>query len=502
MFLQVFSPFNMASVKCENDSFEEFDENRALNFLVSLLTNYSGDKWLCREHNKSTTYWIYNDNTLAFHILSYKGNKTKNSALAQAAEKIRKTIEDKYNFSIIEGNDRIEVMFKNQTITFPPYSGTGYHHSPIIEHDMQLDPNLVKNPSVEQGDQYPDWWHHSSWCNRTCWSSEQARTGNKSLKLVANSSSDDWRSHVFNISPLKNYIFRCYVTGTLISGEWYLTIRWFNASQPIHENFIFENNTQIGTGDYLNWTQVIGFNFTAPSNAVAADLLFRSINGTGTFYADDFEVQEIISAGSYIVRNDVKHVQVPDWQDYADLLLFGVLDRHCRNDSSYIDLWNNATRMFNGTGMIDKAFNNTEKFETYKLALFIITGNVINQTIPLTRTQISQIFGKLQSTNGGVVTHYLQNFSPDPNATENIETTCLAIYACLSEEEIPIAWIPEFSTWLLVLVLLLIVTIIIAIKKTGIATHDLVNVRNGMKEGVRRKKDSFGSFHNNLLLGG
>jgi hypothetical protein len=437
--------------------------NKALDFLVSLLTNYSGDKWLCREHNKSTTYWIYNDNALAFQILSYKGNETRNSTLIEAAEKIRGTIEDKYRMLIRERNDRIEVMFKNQTISFPPYSGTGYHHSPIIDHDTQLGPNLVRNPSVEQGDPYPDWWYHSSWCNRTCWSSEQARTGDKSLKLVANSSSDDWRSHVFAVSPLKNYIFRCYVNGTVQSGEWYLTIRWFNATQPIGENLICANSTQIGTGDYMNWTQAIGFDFTVPTNAVVADLLFHSINGTGTLYADDFEVKEIVSAGTYIVRNDVKHVQIPDWQDYADLLLFTVLDRHWRNES-YMDLWEKATEMFNGTGFIDKAFNATGKFDTYKLALFIITAKIINQTqsIPEIYNTCAQIFGKLQNkTNGGVVTHYLQGFIPDPTATENIETTCLVIYACLPDPEIPLTWIPEFPTWLLVFMLSVIITIII-----------------------------------------
>jgi hypothetical protein len=317
------------------------------------------------------------------------------------------------------------------------------------------------NPSVEQGDPYPDWWNHSSWCNRTCWSSEQARTGSKSLKLVANSSSDDWRSHVFNVSPLKNYIFRCYVNGTVTDGEWYLTIRWFNASEPIYENLIFPNNTQISIGQYLNWTQIIGFNFTAPPTAVVGDLLFHSINGTGTLYADDFEVREIVNAGTYIVRNDVKHVQVPDWQDYADLLLFGVLDRYCRNNSSYWELWKSAKRMFNGTGFMDKAFNTTGKFDTYKLALFIITAKIINQTQSIPQNY-TQIFGKLQSPNGGVVTHYLSNFTPDPNAMENIETTCLAIYAC--EEEIK-PWIPEFPRLLLIFMLLLIASIIIIWKK-------------------------------------
>jgi uncharacterized lipoprotein YddW (UPF0748 family) len=439
-------PINTNSGKCQNQT-ECFSQDKALSFILSLLTNYADNKWLCREHNRSTTLWIFNDNFLAHQILSYIGNKRSNSTLIAAAEKIRKTIECKYNFSILEGNDRVEVIFQNQTITFPPYSSTGYHHSPIIESDMQLGSNLILNPSVEDGYLYPDHWYCSSWCNRTCWTNEQSHTGKKSLKITANSSTDDCRSEIFNVSASKNYVFSCYVKGTVISGEWFLTLRWFKDFQPIHENFIFENNTRIGAGNYTKWTQIMGFNFTAPPNAVAADLLLRTFNGTGTLYADDFEVKEIVNPGTYIVRNDVKHVQIPNWQDYADLLLFGVLDRYWRNNSTCLKLFENATRMFDGTGLRDKAFNKTGKYETYKLALLIITAITINKTqqitMPQNLTQIiqnrQQIFGKLQRPNGGVVTHYLDGFVPDPNATENIETTCMSIYACLPDDEIPLS---------------------------------------------------------------
>ena len=67
-----------------NSELLKFNENKALNFL---LTNYSKDKWLCREHNGSNTYWIYNDNALAYQILNYYGEKTRNSTLTEAAEK-------------------------------------------------------------------------------------------------------------------------------------------------------------------------------------------------------------------------------------------------------------------------------------------------------------------------------------------------------------------------------------------------------------------------------
>jgi hypothetical protein len=163
------------------------------------------------------------------------------------------------------------------------------------------------------------------------------------------------------------------------------------------------------------------------------------------------------------VRNDVKHVQINDWQDYADLLLFGVLDRCWRNNASYMGYWNKATKMFNGTGFIDKAFNNTGKFDTYKLALFIITAKIINQTQSIPQNY-TQIFGNLQSSNGGVITHYLGDFIPDPNAVENVETTCLTTYACLSEEKLPKPWVSELPTWLLVFILFLIVTVITVAK--------------------------------------
>jgi hypothetical protein len=440
---------------------KEFNESKALDFLLSLLTNYNDDKWLCREDNKSTTYWIYNDNALAFQILSNIGNRTQNSTLIDAAEKIRKTIEnqDKYNFSIMEGNDRIEVMFKNQTISFPPYSGTGYHHSPIINSDMQLGPNLVMNPSVEMGSLYPDDWNHSDPnLVKTPWSTRYNYDGNKSIGLNITTEDADWRCKTFAVEPLKHYMITCYVHGYVKRGDWFIKIRWFNSSDPDPSKYgVGENFTQISPGNYTEWAQETLFDFTCPSGASYADVQFMAKNGTGELYADYFAVKEIMDFGTFIVRHDGAYMQIQDWQDYADLLLFGVLDRYWRNNASYMDYWNKATKMFNGTGFIDKAFNNTGKFETYKLALFIITANIINQTQSIPQNY-TQIFGNLQSPNGGVVTHYLEDFAPDPDATENVETTCLVIYTCLSPEEIPKTWIPEFPSALAILLMLLTLT--------------------------------------------
>jgi len=49
----------------------------------------------------------------------------------------------------------------------------------------------------------------------------------------------------------------------------------------------------------------------------------------------------------------------------------------------------------------------------------------------------------MQMSNGGFRTGYLPGIIPDPNTTENVETTCLALYA-LNEPRQPWRTIPEY----------------------------------------------------------
>jgi hypothetical protein len=60
----------------------------------------------------------------------------------------------------------------------------------------------------------------------------------------------------------------------------------------------------------------------------------------------------------------------------------------------------------------------------------------------------TQILNKMQMPNGGVRTHYFPGIIPDPNATENVETTCLAIYALTG----PIPLVPEFPDAIILLI--------------------------------------------------
>lgn len=437
-----FSFFSSANGQNAGDT---FDRDEAMSFLLSLLTNYNQDDWLCREFNESENYWVYNDNALAYQILTYEGNVTDNSTLLSTAEKIRQTIEDKYNFALEYGNDRIEVMF-DQNISYPPYSSTGYSYSPVVDSDMQLGSNLVNNPSVEGGTTHPDLWYESSWANKTIWALDIGRTGSRSLELVANSSSDEWRSELFSVTPSENYLFNCYVNGAVRGGEWYLTLRWFNASQVTDENFISEINAPIGIGDYTNWTQIMGFNFTAPPNVVGADLLFRSINGAGTLCADDFGVNEITGPGSYIVRNDARQLQIPDWQNYSDLFVYGIVDEWLNNrrTEALSDFATLVNTICTPDGVKDSTWAQSGgEYQTYKTALVLICSEILNQSIPYNYTRI---LCQMQMPDGGFRTGYFSGSSgtiPNPNATENVETTCWAIYALNEPPQQRESWMPS-----------------------------------------------------------
>jgi hypothetical protein len=262
--------------------------DKALDFVEAQLHNYVDDKWLCREFPNSSSYWIYNDNYLAYKILEYFNRN-------ESASKIQNTIES-YGISL-EGNERLEVLF-NRTIPFPPYNSTGMKYSPIID---------------------------------------------------------------------------------------------------------------------------------------------SSSNGE-----------------EFIVRNDERYAQNQDWRDYADLLLFGVLDRYYRGNATYKDLWNKAYTMFDGKGMADNVFNETNKYETYKLALFVITSRIINNQTMATNCALNIVWKMQDESNGGVTTHYLPDLTPDPNSTQNIETTCLAIYSTVPKV------IPEFPL-LLIIPLFMIATLLAVI---------------------------------------
>jgi len=405
------------------------EADKALDFVESLLWNYDGDKWLCKEYKNANRCWLYNDNYLAYQIFQTLGRN-------DLAEKIRATF---MSYGIpIKGNGRIEVLF-NRIIPSPPYTGAACI---LVDYstDMQLGSILVNNSDVELGDEWPLYWYHAP--EGAYWTSEESHSSTHSLKIVGNCSRwIDWRSETFPVTGSRSYMVRCYLKGVANTCEpfesrWVIMIRWYNET-----SWIGQDELPIVAGNYEEWTLLQGI-FASPKDAVKADLIFGAFNATGIMYADDLEVRELIKEGSFMVMSEVRHMQIRDWEEYADLLLFDVINKYYQGDPEYAQLWEKAYRMFDGKGMVDKSFNDTflktghRKYETYKLALFILASKIIDRPIP---ENCSHILWSMQNrSNGGITTHYLPDLTPDPNATQNIETTCLAIYSCFSEDEVPI----------------------------------------------------------------
>jgi hypothetical protein len=425
-----------------------YDKNKAVKFLDGL---YNPTVGLAREYNGSKTYWIYNDNALLFQILNINGeNETRDN--------IGTTIND-YSEDYDFGNNRIEVLF-NKTISYPPYTGTGEYYSPIINSDMVLGNNLVRNPSVENGSIYPDYWYPSDPnLIMTPWTTKYARSGLRSIGLNVTSAEADWRCQNFTVEPSANYLVRCYVEGNVTSGNWFVYLRWFNSSQQ----YIGQNFTQIWPGTYSNWTQMILFNFTCPSDAHYADIRFMA-NGTGELYADDFEARQIINGGTFIVRNDRNYIQLSNWTTYADLRVYGILDEWLSNNVSVRAKALSDFRTLINTMCTPEGVNDSKsggEYQTYKTALVLICSKILNQSIPYNYTQVLY---QLQMPNGGFITDYGPGMIPDPNATENVETTCLALYA-LNEPPQPWRTIPEFPDAFVLLILMSLAVVFAIAKK-------------------------------------
>jgi len=126
--------------------------------------------------------------------------------------------------------------------------------------------------------------------------------------------------------------------------------------------------------------------------------------------------------------------RMTDWQEYIDCVCYAALTRYYQNNDTgakyYFDI---AAGMWDGTGLADKGFrwvnsSSYGKYETYKLALLLFTSKVLGEELEYER-ELSNTIWKCQHTNGGIITHYLPDGTPDPQADTNSETTALVLLA-------------------------------------------------------------------------
>jgi hypothetical protein len=150
-----------------------------------------------------------------------------------------------------------------------------------------------------------------------------------------------------------------------------------------------------------------------------------------TLYKDDYVLNITMYNGTVM----------PNWDQYADLLLYAALSCHWQgNDSEALGHYNSAAQKWNETskGLQDNAFNGT--YATYKLALLLYTSKVLGRNLSFESELVDRIYAQQRESDGGIITDYYANGTLVGDA--NTETTSIAIIAVLT----PAPPISEFSS--------------------------------------------------------
>jgi len=143
-----------------------------------------------------------------------------------------------------------------------------------------------------------------------------------------------------------------------------------------------------------------------------------------TLYRNDFVLNMTMRNG----------IVMEDWMHYADLLLYASLSNHwLGNYSQALTYYNMAVGIWNETsvGIQDVVANLRGTYETYKLALLLLTSKVLGKKLSFESQLVDRIW-QLQRDDGGIITHYMANGTAVPGADANTETTSLVIMAMLA----------------------------------------------------------------------
>lgn len=139
---------------------------------------------------------------------------------------------------------------------------------------------------------------------------------------------------------------------------------------------------------------------------------------------DKIQVEQRLSGNEYL-----------DWQEYADLALYGALNAQNQNQHSEAQQrYDQTLEMFNGIGFEDKAYKAQDGhgfYATYKLALALYVGVQIGE--PLDSRLLEALLAK-QDDSGGFVTLYQTDGTPTGDS--NTETTSHALLALTALRQI------------------------------------------------------------------
>lgn len=146
---------------------------------------------------------------------------------------------------------------------------------------------LVGNGDVESGIVWPDDWFYS--LTNTVWTTEDSRSGSRSLKIHTANDTADWRSLHFPAKGNARYRLQGHFKGQ--GGlDLYLTIRWW--SNPDGTGFIDQQSILLD-GTYAVFTRKM-LDSVSPPAAQSGDIVFWATAPTTVeILGDDFSVREM-----------------------------------------------------------------------------------------------------------------------------------------------------------------------------------------------------------------
>lgn len=152
----------------------------------------------------------------------------------------------------------------------------------------------------------------------------------------------------------------------------------------------------------------------------------------------------VTTVGNYTLKEEVLNgTLMPDFAQYADLAFLWSKNLLLQgNVTGALDYFNIGISMWNGTGFIDKAFNSSQGFATYKVGLALWMAKQLNKTTngalyAITKftasyyAKMENIIWNMQDpSNGGVYTNYTSTFGTAGSDT-NVETTSICLFYLL-----------------------------------------------------------------------
>jgi len=196
-------------------------------------------------------------------------------------------------------NSAFRVLDANGNYQLNVNSANGY----VINNSVASPGNEIENPGFEAGGQLSggeEGWFGSGTASIVN-GSANARNGNYSLRVVANSSQIDvYGGTFYEVRPGDAIFFSGWVKNSAdANGTAGIQLTWYDRNKSV-----LSYSTDYGSLPGTNYAQKV-VNGTAPANAayVKASAVVRPGATTGTFYFDDFLLSNTLETGAHTFRN-------------------------------------------------------------------------------------------------------------------------------------------------------------------------------------------------------